>query len=43
MQSSGDLLVEGVLVKTYVDALFTGTVPPRRPPELHALADVQRR
>jgi hypothetical protein len=32
MQSSGDLLVEGVLVKTYVDALFTGTVPPRRPP-----------
>jgi hypothetical protein len=42
MQSSGDLLVEGVLVKTYVDALFMSTVPPRRPPELHALADVQR-
>jgi hypothetical protein len=43
MQSSADLLVEGVLVKTFVDAQFTDTVPPRRPPELHALADVRRR
>ena len=43
MHGSGDLLVEGVLVKTYVDALYTSTVPPRRPPVLRALADVQRR
>jgi hypothetical protein len=32
MDGDRALFVEGVLIKSYVDALFTNTVPPRRPP-----------
>jgi hypothetical protein len=32
MHDGTDMLLEGVLVKAYVDGQYTLTVPPRRPP-----------
>ncbi len=31
MQGARDLVVKGILVKTYVDSLYTVTVPPKTP------------
>jgi predicted DNA-binding transcriptional regulator len=32
MEDRRGLLAEGTLVKSWVDSLYTDTVPPRRPP-----------